>query len=127
MKVENLQVPPNSLLLFLDVVSLYTSIPHEDIRSVVQRALGNDRNLQPPVHFILDLVDLLLEKNYRYFRFDNTFYFQTKGVSMGSLFAPSVANLFMAMLEMFILNSQQNPFFESFFFFVRFINDIFCL
>lgn len=120
-------MPPNSLLLFLDVVSLYTSIPHEDIRSVVQRALGNDRNLQPPVHFILDLVDLLLEKNYRYFRFDNTFYFQTKGVSMGSLFAPSVANLFMAMLEMFILNSQQNPFFESFFFFVRFINDIFCL
>lgn len=47
---------------------------------------------------------------------------------MGSSFAPSVANLFMATLEeRFILNSQHNAFFGSVFFFVRFIDDIFCL
>lgn len=44
------------------------------------------------MHFILDLVDILIEKNY--FRFAEDYYFQTRGVSMGSPFAPSVANLF---------------------------------
>lgn len=48
----------------LDVVLIYTSIPRDHIRSVIQSCLENDDNLQSTVHFILDLVDFLLEKNY---------------------------------------------------------------
>lgn len=61
---------------------------------MVQSYLESDHTLSTPVHFVLDLIDLLLEKNN--FRFEDTFYYQTKGVSMGSSFAPSVVNLFMA-------------------------------
>lgn len=61
-KIEDLQIPPDLVLVSLDVVSLYTSIPHDDIRMVVQQYLENDESLAPPLHFVLDLVDLLLDK-----------------------------------------------------------------
>lgn len=101
-------------LISLDMTSLYTCIPHEDIRSTVQFYLDQGTDLQTPAHFILDLVDLLIEKNY--FRFDEDFYFQIKGVAMGSAFAPGIANLFTATLEeRFIFNKDENPFFTTFF------------
>lgn len=90
-------MPANSILQSLHVTSLYTSIPHEDIRTTVQSTLENETELPLPMTFILDLVDLLCEKNY--FHFERDFFSQIKGVAMGSAFAPSVANLFMATLE----------------------------
>lgn len=75
----------------------------------------------------MDLIDLLLEKK-NYFHFDGEFHFQVKGVSMGSSFSLSSANLFMATLEeKFILNKDQNPFFDSIFTFYRYIDDCFCV
>lgn len=68
----------------------------------------------PLIHFLLDLLDILLEKNY--FVFNNEFFLQTRGVAMGSSFSSSIANLFMARLEdNFILNPNANPFFDNFF------------
>lgn len=61
-KVEGMAIPPTLLLLSLDVVSLYTSIPHEDIRITIQETLESRDITQPPIHFLLDLVDILLEK-----------------------------------------------------------------
>lgn len=88
--------------------------------------MENDHTVSIPVHFILDLVDLLLEKNY--FRSEDNFYYQTKGVSVGSSFAPSVANLFMASLEdNQILNQDSNPFFMNICLFYRYIDDCFCV
>lgn len=47
---------------------------------------------------------------------------------MGSSFAPSIANLFMAQLEeKFILNETQNPFFPSVLLFRRYVDDCFCV
>lgn len=125
-KVEMTVVPDTAFLVTFDVESLYTSIPHEDLRSVVQLYLEKDISLQVPVHFVLDLVDLLLEKNY--FRFEDTFYLQTKGVSMRSSFAPSISNLFMAQLEdKYILNKDFNLFFKDIILFYQYIDDCFCV
>lgn len=123
-KIEHKSIPSNVMLVSMDVTSLYTSIPHEDIRSTVHSNLDQDPHLQPPVHFILDLVDLLLEKNY--FCFDHDFYFQIKGVAMGSTFAPSMSNLFMATLEeRFIFNKNENPYFDHIFMIFRYVNNCF--
>lgn len=125
LKIENCSIQKQSVLLSLGVVSLYTSIPHDEIRNTMQTYLENDFNVLPSMFFILDLVDILLERNY--FSFQGDYYFQTQGVLMGSPFAPSVANLFMANLEnTIILNSEHNPFFSSIFLFYHFI-DCFCV
>lgn len=46
-KIEGMQIPPNLVLASLDIVSLYSSIPHEDIRMVVQQYLEHDTDLTP--------------------------------------------------------------------------------
>lgn len=71
-KIEGIHVPPTALIFSLDVVSLYMSIPHDNVRSTIQDDLNKIINLHPPTHFILDLVDFLLEKNY--FRYNEEYY-----------------------------------------------------
>lgn len=110
------------MIVSFDVASLYTSIPLDDARAVVEMSLSKPGSKGPPVHFILQLVDLLLEKNY--FKFEGDFYYQVKGVAMGSSFAPSLANLFMAHLEdEYILNAANNPYMTHILIFWRFIDD----
>lgn len=46
---------------------------------------------------------------------------------MGSSFSPDVANLFMANLEDNYIFNVRNPFCDTIFFFVCFIDDIFCV
>lgn len=89
-KIEGRYIPEDSLLLSLDVVSLYTNMPHEELKNVIREYLESDHNL-PPVHFILDLVDLLFEKDY--FRFKSDYLLQVKSISMGSFSPLCVANL----------------------------------
>lgn len=113
-------------IILLDVTALYTSIPLEDARSVVQHYLSQPNYKGPPIHFILQLVDLFLEKNY--FKYEDEFYLRITGISMGSSFAPSLANLFMARMEdEFILNQCNNPFRQDIQMFWRFIDDCLCI
>lgn len=66
--------------------------------------------------------------DFNYFRFNRSYYLQTKGVTMGSTYAPSAANLFMDEFEStYILNSCNNPFFEHISCYYHYISDIFCL
>lgn len=76
--------------------------------------------------FLLDLADFLMDFNY--FRFDWDYYLQTKGVAIGSAYAPSTANLFMDRFEnLYILNEQANPFYEHISHYYRYIDDVLCL
>lgn len=97
------------IMATFDVTSLYTNIPHSEARLAVQLKLESCSSQSPPTHFLLDLLNLVLEKNY--FRVGEQFYYQIKGVAMGSACAPSIANLFMERFEMdFINNANVNPF-----------------
>lgn len=61
-KIESKNIPQNAWILSLDVVTLYISIPHEDIRNTIQECLETNTGHPPTTHFMLDLVDLLLER-----------------------------------------------------------------
>lgn len=83
-------------------------------------------NKTPPTFFLLELVETILEKNY--FCFSNDYYMQIRGVAMGSINAPSVANLFMYILDKErILDPTNNPFFRNIFWYKRFLDDIFMI
>lgn len=125
-KIEEVSIPKDSWILSLDVVSLYTNIPHEELREVLKSCFDRRETLHPPTHFLLDLADFLMDFNY--FRFDRDYFLQIKGVAMGSAYAPSAANLFMDRLEnLFICNEQTNPFSKHISHYHRYIDDVFCI
>lgn len=121
-----MSIPAASLVLSFDVISLYTNIPHDELRVTLQEIFDFREHLHPPTHFLLDLVNFLMENNY--FRYDHKYYLQIKGVVMGSAFAPHEANLFMDRFEQqHILNPQVNPFYEHLAHYHCYIDDIFCI
>lgn len=118
-------LPVDTLLVTLDVESLYTNISHD--RGL--DALGfylQDRTDLPPSHFIVELASMVLKLNY--FSFIGEFYLQLKGTSMGSTFAPDYANLYVGFFEQkYVFNREMNPFSQKILKWYRFLDDVFCL
>ena len=91
------EVDPYTEIVTFDVTSLYTSIPHE----YGLKALGyflttfkEEMNPRFNNQFILDAADFILKNNS--LTFDSMFLLQLKGTAMGTVFAPTYANLTMA-------------------------------
>ena len=117
------QIIPGSILVTMDVKSLYTNIPQdlgtqyclEAMQTFYQGALPlSVRDLEQMFTFIL---------KHNYFEFDNKYYLQIHGTAMGSPFAPNFANIFMYTCENQILATapeQKTPIIWK-----RFIDDIF--
>ena len=116
--------PQNTLLVTIDVVGLYSNIPHEDLKSALTHFLNNSVERKvPPANRVLELAEHVLENNV--FRFDGDLFLQVFGTAMGTPLAPSAANLFMGWLETQLLASSPVPIQEELW--KRFIDDIFLL
>lgn len=115
------------ILLTLDITSLYTNISHNGGLEALRFYLENrDTTVMPPNQFILDMASYVLK--YNYFSFDNEFYLQISGTSMGSIFAPNYANLFMGHFEeKFVYNPSVNIHKPKIVKWFRYIDDIFCM
>ena len=116
------QLSYNSLLVSLDVTSLYTNIPHADgIRACkyfLDNSLNNNRLSSED---ICKIITLILENNN--FQFNDTNYIQIMGTAMGSPMAPSYASLFIGKLEKeFLENENFKPTV-----WLRFLDDIFMI
>ncbi|XP_078502568.1 uncharacterized protein LOC144758683 [Lissotriton helveticus] len=97
-KVSNFEWKEGYLLITLDVCSLYTSIKHEDGIKACRKFLSS-RSISYLKHsdMIVQMMRFCLENNF--FVFDDVYYKQRQGTAMGTCFAPSFANLFMASWE----------------------------
>ena len=87
-------------LLSCDVVSLYTSIPHELGLEALQYWISKHRNMIPSRftnRFILEAAAFVLKNNN--FHFDGDVWLQRVGTAMGTDFAPPYACLTMGYLE----------------------------
>ena len=86
-KLQNVQnVPSDSLLVTLDVSSLYTNIPHDQGLEACREALNSREVLSPPTEDIISLISSILTKNN--FDFDDQHYLQVHGTAMGTRMAP---------------------------------------
>ena len=90
-----------TLLVTLDVKSLYTNIPHIEGREACRAALNSRQVLQPPTEDLIHLIKLMHTKN---FVFRGEHYLQNLGTAMGTQMAPSYANILMGDLERKILD-----------------------
>ena len=122
LKVE--EIPQNAIPVTIDVVGLYSNIPQDEAELAVQQALrtrSDSEREKVPTEFLIDLLHLVLKLNI--FTFDGDLFRQLWGIAMGTRCAPTVANLFMGLLEAKILDS---PFVDKIYkkFWRRFIDDI---
>ena len=121
--LEKIKVPKNTILVSMDVTSLYTNIPQEEGIETVCRAYDMFYNNEPPVptRLINQALRLILQENS--FQFMEGHYLQTHGTAMGTKMAVAFANIFVAKIETEILSKTKNRPIA----FKRFIDDVFCL
>ena len=117
----------NSILLTIDVTSLYTNIPHNEGIDACLHYIEKYRNelpsFTPNNSTLKTLFKFVLENNY--FEFDNVIYKQLFGTAMGTVCAPNYANLFLGYLEEnTILKSSYKKWIKTY---LRFLDDIFMI
>eukprot|EP00111_Clytia_hemisphaerica_P014752 TCONS_00043472-protein len=90
-------LPSNTILVTMDVASLYTNIDHEEGANACFDHLEQRNKKSISSSYLKKLILLVLRSNV--FRFGCNIYHQIKGTAMGTPMAPNYANLFMASLE----------------------------
>ena len=119
-KLKDYVFKSSSIIVSFDVVSLFTNIPlHETIDLISEEIYKHDDR---PRYSKGDFKKLLVLATGGIFMFDNKFYCQTDGVTMGSPLGPTLANFFLAHFENRFMN--QNLEFKPDLY-CRFIDDVF--
>ena len=114
-------LPSNSLLVTLDVSSLYTNIPHNEGINACDHYLRTSSHNTTPTGTLCDLIRMILTMNN--FSFNGDHYLQIHGTAMGTKMAPSFANLFLGYFE---ANALKNAPFQPHTW-LRYIDDIFMI
>ena len=122
---ENESIPPNTILVTMDVSAMYTNIPHSDGIEATREALEGEMSDKHHVEFLVQLLTVILKNNI--FEFDDHLYKQNVGTGMGLKPSPSYANIFMdkkidVNIERIIKNFDESKFIMKFF--KRFLDDL---
>ena len=121
--VERTKVPQDTILVCMDVASLYTNIPQEEGITTVCQAYDTFHNNNPPIptKYLREMLDLILKENS--FQFNGENYLQTHGTAMGTKMAIAFANIFMAEFETKLIGQSRIKPIE----WKRYIDDVFSL
>ena len=117
------KLPPNSILVTMDVSSLYTNINHEEGAQACFEKLQQRKNKRIPSLLLKNLILIVLKSNV--FRFGNCIYQQIKGTAMGTPMAPNYANLFMDKFERTLIDDYRKKTGLTPLVWYRYIDDIF--
>ena len=121
-KIEKITSPEGSILVIMDVSSLYTNIPNDEGIESIRETLSTNGNPPAITDKITSFLSLILTLNN--FSFNGNHYLLVKGCAMGTKCAPSYANLFMGKFEKkYIYNRIKN----KSKLYLRFIDDIFMI
>lgn len=120
--LQDLHVPDNAILVTIDVVNLYPSIPQTECLKVIYTEMNNHVHLMA---FDPNLIIRLLQinMNYNYFNFSNLTFQQISGTAMGAAFSPTIANIYMSTIARDFIQTQTIKPLT----FARYIDDIFMI
>ena len=90
-------LPKDSILVTMDVKSLFTNIPHTEGIKAVANALEAEQDKNISTRVIIKFLSLILNLNN--FTFNDENVLQIKGCTMGAKSSPSYANIFMGKFE----------------------------
>ena len=118
-KISAVEFVPDNYLVSLDVKSIYTNIPSAEVIKAVKESLENHPKRAVATKVITTFLALILTLD---FIFNSRNYLQAKACAMGTICAPSYANIFMDHFEKKLIY----PFIKGFsLIYLRFIDDIF--
>ena len=119
-KLEGKYFEKDSFLFSCDFESLYSNIRLDDALEKICDFLSNKLiNEELSIKGFHDIMEIIF--NYNFFSFNNIIYKQILGIAMGSIAGPSIANIYVFILEKSFLNSHRDI---TYF---RFIDDIFLI
>ena len=98
--IERTKLPKNTVLVSMDVTSLYTNIPHEEVVTAVCHVY----QAPIPTKYLREMLYLILRETS--FQFCSSIYLQTHGTAMRTKMAVAFANIFMARIEKQILRQS---------------------
>lgn len=121
--IERTKVQQNTILVSMDVTSLYTNIPQEEGINTVCIAYEDfyKNNTPIPTNSLRNMLRLILQENS--FHFNGRNYLQTHGTAMGTKMAVAFANIFMSAVESKIIGKSKIKPIE----WKRYIDDVFSL
>lgn len=119
-KIANINFTDKNVVSY-DVVSLFTNVPLNLTLELLEEFLNEENfTFSVPFTVIRDLI--LLQNSIMFFEFDQKFFRQKFGLSMGAPLSPTLANIFMELIERkFII-----PAFNDLIWF-RYVDDIFAV
>ena len=95
------QLPEGAILCTIDVVGLYSNIPHEEGLASLRKFLDARAEKKVTTETLLELAEIVLKNNI--FQFNEKTLKQLRGTAIGTKFAPPNAIIFIAHLEERIL------------------------
>ena len=97
-KLENIEIPDGCILATGDFDSLYSNIVHEDCIFMICDFLKDKLDTKyMNIRAFNSFLKIVLKNNF--FKYNNRFYLQIKGIAMGTVCGPSIANIFVYIYE----------------------------
>ena len=90
-------LPEESIICTIDVVSLYPSIPNEEVLRISRHVLEKRSNKNVSTETLIELAELVFQNIY--FEFNEQYLKQIRGTVIGTRFVPPYAIICMAVLE----------------------------
>ena len=102
-------MPEDIILCTIDVVGIYSSIPHDDGLVAVRKALDAREGKTVLTDFLIELAECVLKNNI--FEHNTPFYKQLRETAIRTKMAPPYATVFMGNLEENLFkNCDKKPF-----------------
>ena len=95
--LENTVFDKDYFLFTIDFKNLYPNISVKDAIKIIKELFFRYQNVIPNAHFILELMELVL--NCAIMKFQEDFFRQILGIVIGTNLAPILINIYMAILE----------------------------
>lgn len=101
-KLKNVDINKNTILVTIDVKDMYTNI---SIRRVIELIKSNRMKEYQYKGQLIKNIEVCMEQNY--FRFNNKYYIQTRGLPMGSSLSPIMAEIYMNNFEEQVIQKSE--------------------
>lgn len=118
-KIRDIEISSEFLLITMDIESMYTNIEHDKGLEAIKEAFQEFPS--PKKDYIIKLLELSLKRND--FEFNDEFFLQVSGTSMGKDWAPHYADISVAKLERDAMSKCPNKPHT----YLRFLDDIFII